>query len=124
MGLLPLSGTLFLAGWLAITGSPPFGPFLSEFTIVNAAFSSGQYPTAGLFLVLLAAIFIGMGTTVLAVVQGPSPELAGDTKFRDGMRKGLPIIIAMVLVLLLGLYIPRQLDTMIRDAAAMLEVAK
>jgi hydrogenase-4 component F len=77
-----------------------------------------------LFLVLLAAIFIGMGTTVLAVVQGPSPELAGDTKFRDGMRTGLPIIIAMVLVLLLGLYIPRQLDTMIRDAAAMLEVAK
>lgn len=129
IGLLPLSGTLFLAGWLAITGSPPFGPFLSEFTIVNAAFNTGQYPTAGLFLVLLAAIFIGMGTTVLAVVQGPSPELAspdakGDVKFRDGMRTGLPIILAMALVLLLGLYIPQQLDTMIRDAAAMLEVAK
>jgi hypothetical protein len=30
----------------------------------------------------------------------------------------------MSLVLLLGLYIPRQLDTMIRDAAAVLEVAK
>ena len=43
-----------------------------------------------------------MGTTVLAVVQGPPPELSGDTKFRDGMRTGLPIIIAMSLVLLLG----------------------
>jgi hydrogenase-4 component F len=124
IALLPLSGTLFLASWLAITGSPPFGPFLSEFTIVNAAFSTGQYATAGLFLALLAAIFIGMGTTVLAVVQGRSPELAGDVKFRDGMRTGLPIIIAMSLVLLLGLYIPRQLDTMIRDAAVVLEVAK
>ena len=40
---LPLSGALFLAGFLAITGSPPFGPFVSEFTIVNAAVGSGQF---------------------------------------------------------------------------------
>jgi hydrogenase-4 component F len=113
-----------MVGWLAITGSPPFGPFLSEFTIVNAAFSTGQYVTGGLFLVLLAAIFIGMGTTVLAVVQGPSPNLPGDTKFRDGLRTGLPIIIAMAVVLVLGLYIPQPLDAIIREAAAMLEVAK
>src|SRR5208337_615206 len=38
---VPLSGALFLAGFLAITGSPPFGPFVSEFTIVNAAVGSG-----------------------------------------------------------------------------------
>src|SRR5262249_7977407 len=37
---VPLSGTLFLTGFLAITGSPPFGPFVSEFTIVNAAIQS------------------------------------------------------------------------------------
>src|SRR5439155_12022760 len=28
---LPISGALFLAGFFAVTGSPPFGPFLSEF---------------------------------------------------------------------------------------------
>ena len=38
------------------------------------------------------------------------------------MRTGLPIIIAMAIVLVLGLYIPQPLDKMIRDAAAMLEV--
>jgi hydrogenase-4 component F len=124
MTILPVSGTLFLASWLAITGSPPFGPFLSEFTIVNAAFGTGQYVTAGLFLALLAAVFIGMGTTVLAVVQGPPPKLSGNVKFRDGMRTGLAIIIAMALVLVLGLYIPGPLDKIIREAAAMLEVAK
>ncbi len=67
---VPLSGGLFLAGFLAITGSPPFGPFVSEFTIVSAAAGSGQYITTGLFLLLLGVVFIGMGATVLAVVQG------------------------------------------------------
>ena len=70
MRRVPLSGALFLAGFLAITGSPPFGPFLSEFTIVNAALGSGQFLVGGLFLLLLGVVFIGMGATVLAVVQG------------------------------------------------------
>jgi hydrogenase-4 component F len=124
MRLLPISGTLFLMGWLAITGSPPFGPFLSEFTIVNAAFSGKQYLTGGAFLALLAAIFIGMGTTVLAVVQGPAPKEFEAIEFRDGMRTGLPIILAMAVVLLLGLYIPQPLDAMIRQAAGMLEATR
>ena len=71
---VPLSGALFLAGFLAITGSPPFGPFVSEFTIVNAAVGSGQFLAGGLFLLLLGIVFIGMGATVLAVVQGNAPE--------------------------------------------------
>ena len=32
---LPASGALFLVGLFAITGSPPFGPFVSEFTILR-----------------------------------------------------------------------------------------
>src|SRR5581483_5536855 len=43
MRLLPLSGWMFLIGFLAITGSPPFAPFISEFTIVNAALGNGYY---------------------------------------------------------------------------------
>src|SRR5205809_6278074 len=54
---VPLSGSLFLAGFLAITGSPPFGPFVSEFTIASAAAGSGQYLACGLLLLLLAAVF-------------------------------------------------------------------
>src|SRR4029077_11977730 len=69
---VPLSGALFLAGFLAITGSPPFGPFVSEFIIVNAAMSTAQFVAGGLFLLLLGIIFVGMGSTVLAVVQGPA----------------------------------------------------
>src|SRR5204863_8259274 len=101
---VPLSGTLFLAGFLAITGSPPFAPFVSEFTIVNAAISSGQFLAGGLFLLLLLIVFVGMGATVLAVVQGNAPEQNQENGFRDSVSTGLPILLFMALVLLLGLY--------------------
>jgi hydrogenase-4 component F len=119
---VPLSGALFLAGFLAITGSPPFGPFVSEFTIVNAAMGSGQFLVGGLFLLLLGIVFIGMGSTVLAVVQGDAPEQKQENGFRDSISTSLPILLFMALVLFLGLYVPAPLASVLRDAAAFLEV--
>jgi hydrogenase-4 component F len=121
---VPLSGTLFLMGFLAITGSPPFGPFVSEFTILNAAAGAGRYLVCGLFLLLLGIVFIGMGTTVLAVVQGDPPARQGVDRFRDGASTGVPILIFMALVLLLGLYIPPPLESLLREAAASLEATR
>src|SRR5258708_3825819 len=80
---VPLSGALFLLGFLAITGAPPFGPFLSEFTIISAAFHTQQYWVGGLFLLLMGIVFIGMGSTVLAVVQGPAPEATAANGYHD-----------------------------------------
>jgi hydrogenase-4 component F len=121
---VPLSGALFLAGFLAITGSPPFGPFVSEFTIVNAAVGSGQFLAGGLFLVLLGVVFIGMGATVLSVVQGVPPENADGNAFRDSLGTGGPIVALVALVLLLGLYIPAPIESLLRDAAKFLEVTR
>jgi hydrogenase-4 component F len=118
---VPLSATLFLAGFLAITGSPPFGPFVSEFTIVNAALGSGQYLAGGLFLLLLGVVFLGMGATVLTVVLGPAPEPKVKTTFHDGLGTGGPVILLLGLVLLLGLYVPAPLESLLREAAAFLE---
>jgi hydrogenase-4 component F len=118
---LPVSGSLFLAGFLAITGSPPFGPFISEFTIVNAAIGSGQFLAAGLFLLLLGIVFIGMGATVLAVVQGKPPERQGGN-FHDRIGTCVPILLFMALVLFLGLYVPPPLESLLREAASFLEL--
>lgn len=118
---VPLSGALFLAGFLAITGSPPFGPFVSEFTIVNAAIDREHYLAGGLFLVLLGIVFIGMGSTVLTVVQGNAPETKEVNGFHDSIGTGAPILLFMALVLLLGLYIPSPLESLLREAAALLE---
>ncbi len=123
---LPLSGALFLAGFLAITGSPPFGPFISEFLIANSAFAGGRYVAGALFLAFLLIVFIGMGATVLAVVQGrPShTEPVSTPPYRDGWWTGLPPLLLMGLVLMLGLYIPNPLQHLLHAAAHYLEVPK
>jgi hydrogenase-4 component F len=121
MRRLPLSGTLFLAGFLAITGSPPFGPFISEFSILNGAFDAGRTAIGGLFLFLLLVVFIGMGVTVLKVVQGRASFEARSTPYRDSFLTGAPIVVLMLLVLLVGLYIPPPLTNMINDAIRFLE---
>ena len=116
---VPVSAGLLLAGFFAITGSPPFGPFLSEFTILNATISRGHYVVAALFLLLLAVIFIGMGATVLAVVQGKPPEKKNG--FGDRFSTVAPSLVLLGLVLLLGVYIPKPIDALVRGAAASVE---
>lgn len=118
---VPCSGWLFLLGFLAITGSPPFGPFVSEFTIVYAAIGGGQFVPAAIFLLLLAVVFIGMGSTVLPMVQGKPPDRKEPNGYRDSIGTVAPVILFMAIVLLLGLYIPPPLESLLREAAAFLE---
>jgi len=118
---LPFSGALFLAGFFAATGSPPFAPFLSEFTIVRAAMTSGHAVVGGIFLLLLAIVFIGMGGAVLSVVQGDPPEEA-KAAYHDRIGTVAPIILLMAVVLLLGVYVPAPLGKLVRNAAAFVEV--
>jgi hydrogenase-4 component F len=67
---LPVSGALFLAGFFAVTGSPPFGPFLSEFTILKVRDSLA---TVGPSVALLAMVLI-LGV----YVPGPVDALLRD----------------------------------------------
>jgi len=119
--LLPASGALFLAGFFAITGTPPFGTFVSEFTILTAMLQAGRYWIAGAFLSLLLLVFVGMGSTVLAVVQGDPPERAQATPYRDRWLSVAPIAALLALVLALGLWIPAPVSELLRAAAASLE---
>ncbi len=116
MRRVPVSGALFLAGFIAVTGSPPFAPFVSEFTIVNAAFGGDRFVVGGLMLLLLLVVFIGMGTTVLAVVQGTPSRAAMTTPFHDSLLTTAPMLLLMGLVVMLGLYIPPPLRTLLDDA--------
>ncbi len=118
---VPLSGALFLIGFLAITGSPPFSPFVSTFTIASGAFEAAQYRGGGLFLVLLAIVFIGFGAVVLSMVQGRPSEQTPVEGFRDSVATGAPIVLLALLVLLLGVYLPPPLERLLREAAASLE---
>ena len=122
LGRVPVSAGLFLCGFLAITGSPPFGPFVSEFSIARAAFSQGHPVTAALFLVLLMAVFLGMGSTVLAAVQGQAPpERPVEARHADAPALVLPIFALVLLVLCLGVWLPAPLRELLQQAAAAVE---
>jgi hydrogenase-4 component F len=120
MRVVPASGVLFFIGFFAVTGSPPFCMFLSEFTILREAIISGQFLIAGLFLVMLLIIFVGMGATVLSVVQGAPPGSAPTGK-KEPFLTVAPIVAFLSLALFLGLYIPHPLESLLRDAAMFLE---
>jgi len=116
---LPFSGALFLAAFLAVTGSPPFGMFLSEFTILRGIFGAGQLWIGLGVLVLLAVVFIGMAASVLAVSQG---EPAGrDLTFTDRLLLVAPPLVMLLAVLLLGLYLPEPLRLLLEQATALVE---
>ena len=123
MRRLPLSGTIFMLGFLAITGSPPFGPFISVFTILNAAFSRHFFVIGAIFLLLLLMVFMGMGRTVLVAVLGkPLPRKRPMNAYRDGWMTGLPLVVCFLLVLMLGVHIPPFLTHMLQQARKFMEV--
>lgn len=55
----PVSGWLWLAGAVAITGAPPFGLFLSEIVILRAGLASPDAWATYVMVLLLIIIFIG-----------------------------------------------------------------
>jgi hydrogenase-4 component F len=112
--VLPASGVLWVAGLFAITGSPPFGPFLSELTILKAALDQGRHLVAIVYLVFLALIFVGMMTIVLRMAQGVAQR---QPETHEPALAIIPPAALGVLVLLLGLYIPRTLQRVIEAAA-------
>jgi hydrogenase-4 component F len=117
---VPASAGLFLVGFFAITGSPPFGLFLSELAILRGAFGSGQYWAGAAFLVLLAVVFIGMSSVVIRVVQGPrgTPE----PRQREPVLTVLPAACCLALVLVLGIYLPEWLQSVLHQAADFVEM--
>ncbi len=117
--LLPVSGPLFLAGFLAVTGSPPFSPFFSEFAILTGAFGAGRFGVGALFLAFLAVIFVGMGTTVLKVVQGDPGDAPRKPGMGDSWLTAAPPLALMAIVLALGLFLPQGLRDLFGAAASL-----
>ncbi|MBM4001172.1 MAG: hydrogenase [Planctomycetes bacterium] len=117
---LPASGGLLLVGFFAITGSPLFGPFVSESMIVGGAFASGQLAAGLAFLALMLIVFLGMGNTLIHCALGPEPESANATRFRDRIPMVAPVAICMLLTFALGIHTPEFLRDWIDGAVAFL----
>jgi hydrogenase-4 component F len=115
--ILPASGVLWLAGFFAITGSPPFGPFVSELTILRGAIDGRHFVVAGVYLVLLMTVFVGMAMVFLRMAHGSRPgTVDGGSPPRERLSAILPPALLGLAVLVLGLYVPEGLQKMIAQA--------
>jgi hydrogenase-4 component F len=111
----PWTGVLLIVGLFAVTGSPPFGLFVSELTILAAAIHGGFVWLAVVVMVLLAVIFVGMAKMILDVAYGTPIETGGPARETLPLIGG-PLVLA-ALVLMLGLYLPAPLRAVLGRAA-------
>lgn len=111
---MPLSGAAFLMATLAVTGTPPFSLFLSEFTILRAGFSGGYRILPALFIVFLVAIFSGFLIHIANMVLGPDPGLPPAETSRW---KKFSIVGVALVIIVMGFWIPTPLFRLIQGAA-------
>jgi hydrogenase-4 component F len=108
----PLVGAVLLLASLAIVGSPPFGLFLSEFTIVRAGFRDSATLAFALLALLVLAFIAFVRTTAGMATGAPSPAPAGASA-AIGLLNALPLVVGLAALLVLGLWIPHGLDRLI-----------
>lgn len=124
--VLPLTGLLWVAGFLAIAGSPPFGPFVSELTILKGVIDADRPVIAAVYLLLLAVVFVGMASIVVRIAYGPASGMASPDGHalpparREPLWSVGPPLLLGAAVLMLGVYVPPVLATLVDHAAAVL----
>lgn len=115
--IFPITGVLWIAGFLAITGSPPFGLFISEFTILRAALAQGNYLLAAAYLAVIALIFAAMTATCLRMTQGTPDGQSEPSVKGEPMVAVLPPAMLLFAVFILGVYVPQTLSDTINEIA-------
>ncbi|MFH1877395.1 MAG: proton-conducting transporter membrane subunit [Candidatus Omnitrophota bacterium] len=118
--VIPYSGVLWIAGFLAVTGTPPSGIFLSEFIILKGALDSGHIFFAAAYIILLSVIFISMANIVLNMAQGDPSEEFSRGKVRESFMLTAPGSILCLIALILGVYMPGALQRVLEQAARVL----
>jgi hydrogenase-4 component F len=110
---MPLTGAAFLMVTLAVTGSPPFSLFQSEFTVLRAAFARDHFVLAIFFVSFLVLIFSGFLVHITSLVLGKDPGLprADMCAWKKYSVAGLAVVIVVM-----GFWIPSPLFRLIQGA--------
>ena len=116
---MPISAGLFLMTTLAVTGSPPFSMFQSEFTILRAAFDGGYFVPAALFVAFLVTIFSGFLVHIARLVLGPDSGVDHGAAESCAWKKYSVIVLAGIVVVL-AFWLPAPLYLLIERAARIL----
>jgi len=116
----PAAGVSLLLGGLAIAGAPPFAVFLSEFSIFRGGLAENRYMAMALLVLFGAIGFFGILQHINHMVFGASNSDA-KPKVRLPASCLAVLIVAALLVIGLGLYLPEPLHRLLCLGAAALE---
>ena len=121
LGILRVSGVLWLAGILSITGSPPFGLFISELMILKGALAGGRWAVAGCYLAALFVAFAAIAWAGMRMAYGRPDTLPIQSKpYAESVLSVAVPATLLVGVLVLGLWMPLPLWRLVKAAAATL----
>jgi hydrogenase-4 component F len=116
----PLAGAALVVGGLAITGAPPLAVFLSEFAILRAGVAGGHYVATGLLAVFIVIAFFGVMVHVNRMVFGQTRDAPEAPGTQLPFSVGLVLVVAVIPVLVFGVYVPAPLHDLLAQAAAAL----
>jgi len=122
LAAVPVTGGALLLASFAVLGSPPFGLFLSELTIVRAGFASASPVFPLLLLFLLGLAFVAFARTTAGMVTGQPPDQL-TSPYRSkavAVSTAAPLVLGLAALLVLGLWIPVGLDTVLRHSIAVI----
>ncbi len=110
----PFTSILLMVGALALVGSPPFNIFISKFSIISAGIASGFVWVMIACVLFLAVVFAAFLRVISSSVFGELPEGVSKGEIQTTMLA--PVAVLMVLVVLLGLYLPPQVGVLLNQA--------
>src|SRR3989339_503559 len=113
ISLMPITGVIFVIGFLAITGVPPFGMFVTEFSILASGIHTHLTVTIVVILAL-ALVFVGFLRHVIAMMFGANEN--GLTKTAEPTGLIAPIMVLAVLLIGLSFFLPESLSFLISSA--------
>jgi hydrogenase-4 component F len=116
--LMPVTGSMLILGGLALTGSPPFSMFISEFSILSAGFRYGYTAAAIAMLVLIALIFVAFLFYLNGMVFGKASTTVkpGELSYLSLLAMALSVLV----IVGLGVFLPAPLSSLLHQAAAVL----
>ena len=116
---LPVTGVLFLGGFLAISGLPPFGMFFSKFLILSGGVEA-HLPVMIAALVALSLAFYGFFRHVSPMLFGPLP--AGIERGEANRLTVLPLLALALAYLFLSFSVPEPIMAILSGAADMVNL--
>lgn len=113
---LPWTGFVWGLAFFYIVGTPPFGIFFSELLLLKGMIHGAHWLPLALFLTLLMVIFIGLGRSVLCMLQAPCTAKAtgGESVERFNLSHALGLY-AMAVSIPLALFQPAALFDTLRS---------